>query len=238
MSRFTLYRNVIRSFVDAELSTVRKVIADYSRIKHQATPDEALNDGIFTHRLNYYPKSLKMNFWESHFEWQALMNYAKPGESILDFGCGSGHSDILLARNGFTVHGVDLSGLAIRIANKLLESEREEVRNRLSFSKTDVLEHLPPNDKKYDVIWASHVFEHLVEAESLISKLLLWLKPGGQFYISVPFGDAYSDPGHIQKFFSVDELSMFLGPELMLKSFEHNKKHDVLRAQYTAKMGT
>jgi 2-polyprenyl-3-methyl-5-hydroxy-6-metoxy-1,4-benzoquinol methylase len=42
-----------------------------------------------------------------------------PGGRILDAGCGSGRWSVALAREGYPVHGLDVSPQAIRLAREL-----------------------------------------------------------------------------------------------------------------------
>ena len=46
----------------------------------------------------------------------------KPGERILDVGCGTGRHSFELARRGFEVHGIDISERFIEIAQGAVDS--------------------------------------------------------------------------------------------------------------------
>lgn len=46
----------------------------------------------------------------------AAAGFFRPGEAILDIGCGAGSNVLFLARAGFEAHGVDLSPGAVRAA--------------------------------------------------------------------------------------------------------------------------
>ena len=48
------------------------------------------------------------------------------------------------------------------------------------------------DDKKYDVIWMSHVLEHLVEPEILLNRIKKNLNENGIFFIEVPNSDHQS----------------------------------------------
>ena len=60
------------------------------------------------------------------------------GPRILDVGCSEGIIEILLARKGFHVTGVDINAEALAFARKLLALEPKEVRERVSFVQGDL----------------------------------------------------------------------------------------------------
>jgi SAM-dependent methyltransferase len=102
----------------------------------------------------------------------------KPGERILDIGCGLGRLVYLCAKAGCVAHGYDYSDDAIAIAQKVRESLPESTRSKVVFKKDDVKN--IPETEKYDVIFMTDVVEHLYdwELKVLFSKLARILKPG------------------------------------------------------------
>ena len=60
------------------------------------------------------------------------------GPRILDVGCSEGVLEILLARKGFNVTGVDINAEALAFARDLLAREPEEVRSRVRFVHGDL----------------------------------------------------------------------------------------------------
>lgn len=58
----------------------------------------------------------------------------KPGDSVLDVGCGPGRHSLEFARRGYSVIGVDVSSEFITLARQ--QAEQEELRS-CSFIKTD-----------------------------------------------------------------------------------------------------
>jgi radical SAM superfamily enzyme YgiQ (UPF0313 family)/SAM-dependent methyltransferase len=210
-----------RSSVDLEISAIKKII-------RRVYPSNEY-DNIFIERLKVFPQALKMSFWKDHFEWKSINDYPEIKGKILDFGCGSGHLDILLARNGRVVHGIDLSYIGISIANYLKEKEREDVRNRLSFTVTDVTRDLPKGEL-FDSAWSAHVFEHIVYPGPILTGMREWLKPQAYLLISVPLGYAYDDPSHVNHFFNEKDLISYLNGYIKVERINVSEEYNVLRA--------
>lgn len=113
-----------------------------------------------------------------------ILGYLKPqdfsGARILDFGCGSGSSTLVLARMfpDAEITGCELVKEYVDIAN---ERARFYGKNNLVFLQSPDGDHLPDNLGKFDYIVLSAVFEHLLPTERLKIVPLLWdfLKPNG-----------------------------------------------------------
>jgi 2-polyprenyl-3-methyl-5-hydroxy-6-metoxy-1,4-benzoquinol methylase len=224
MEYFNRVRNLLKAKLDPEIAAIGRIIA--AADSTEAAVQEC-ND-VFIQRLKKNPGTLKLSFWENHFEWHTLKDYPEISGRILDFGCGSGHSDIFLARSGYEVHGVDLSSIGIAIADHLQSAESPEVRQRLSFSCADVVTGRP--EKLFDAAWSSHVFEHISDPLPILNGLKNWLKPGACLLISVPLGRAYDDPGHVNHFADGAALVDFLGAAVTVSRVDYSPQFQVIRA--------
>lgn len=227
MSKIRQFKYHMRSLFDPEFRTVRSIILG-ARNPEEATSSQIECNNVFLDRLKVHPKALTMSFWKKHFEWRDLLNYSEINGKILDFGCGSGHSDIYLARKGRVVHGIDLSEIGIAIAEYLRKREPSEIRANLSFQVADVIKDKP--EELYDSAWASHVFEHIPDPEPVLAGLRGWLKPGARMLVSVPLGRAYDDPSHVHHFKCQDELRQVLERGVTVERIDCNQEHQVLRA--------
>jgi len=227
MMNLTTLKNALRITIDSELRSIRNVIRTYdvTSIARDALVNEC--DSIFRNRLATHSSAFKMSFWKDHFDWKSLDEYPEIAGMILDFGCGSGHPDIYLARSGHFVHGIDMSPLGIRIANYLREREPDAVKERLSFSVTDVTKEVP--ERLFDSIWSSNVFEHIVDPAPVLKGLRSWLKPSGFLLISVPYGDAYDDPGHVNHFYNDDHIRTFLANNVHIVRINTSLRDAIIR---------
>ena len=61
------------------------------------------------------------------------------GQRVLDVGCSEGVLEVLLARRGFDVTGVDIDAVALECARHLLVNEPEEVSARVRFIQGDLI---------------------------------------------------------------------------------------------------
>jgi len=108
----------------------------------------------------------------------------KPGESLLDVGCGTGGVTIpgkkRVGRNGKAA-GIDPSPEMIAVASKKADKEGLEINFRLG-----VIESLPYPDATFDVITSSLMMHHLTQdlQEKGFAEIYRVLKPGGRLLIA------------------------------------------------------
>ena len=111
--------------------------------------------------------------------WVSQFLYTKQyitGKTLLEIGVGAGQSILWFEEEGFDVSGIEPDGRNVSMINKVLK--------RGKVSKTSVEEF--SSDKVFDVIWMSHVLEHLIEPVRFLKKIRNNLKKSGIFFIEVP----------------------------------------------------
>ena len=96
---------------------------------------------------------------------------AKPGERILDLGCGTGHLTAKIAETGAHVVGVDRSPEMIRQAKEKYPSLRFEVMDAREISL----------DWSFDAVFSNATLHWIKEPERVISAIKKSLRPGGRF---------------------------------------------------------
>src|SRR4051794_10980470 len=107
-----------------------------------------------------------------------LLERVKPGDNVLDLGCGDGAFAAELVAAGATVLGVDVSQTA-------LERARERVA-RADFRHAADGAPLPVDNDWADVVWAGEVLEHVVDVSGLLADVRLALRDGGQLLVTTP----------------------------------------------------
>lgn len=143
---------------------------------------------------------------------QAACRRLRPGDSIIDIGCGNGALAGRLAGAGFRVVGIDLSESGIAIARASHPAARFEVLS----AEQDVLDRLGCGP--FAMAISTEVIEHLYSPRQFMQGAFAALKPGGTFLCTTPYHgylknlaisvvgrwDSHADPlwdgGHIKLF--------------------------------------
>lgn len=121
-----------------------------------------------------------------------LLDVRHGSKSILDAGCGSGGSGLLLFGEHLQDHhyfGVDIS--------EAVEVARERFAERgipAQFAQSD-LNSIPESYGQFDIIFSEGVLHHTDSVETAIARLSKRLKPGGKFLFYV-----YSKKAPIREF--------------------------------------
>jgi SAM-dependent methyltransferase len=108
-----------------------------------------------------------------------LLAEARPGERVLDLGCGAGRFVAALRDAGAEPVGVELAEAA-------LERARANVPGAdLRLVEADGS--LPLEYGSVDLVWCSEVLEHVADTEHLLLEARRVLRPGGRLLVTVPF---------------------------------------------------
>jgi SAM-dependent methyltransferase len=129
------------------------------------------------------------SFWEDApqdpepWAWERrralLLGEARPGERVLDLGCGTGRFVAALRDAGADAVGVELAETALRRARanapgadlRLVEPDGS----------------LPLDHGSVDLVWCSEVLEHVADTEHLLLEVRRVLRPAGRLLVTVPF---------------------------------------------------
>lgn len=113
----------------------------------------------------------------------------RPGDRVMDMGCGAGRHAFELYRQGANVVAFDLDAEELAGVEKMfgamrLEGEvpEEATAETVQGNALD----LPFEDESFDKIIASEVLEHIPDDMTAMAELLRVLKPGGRLAVTVP----------------------------------------------------
>lgn len=114
-------------------------------------------------------------------EWDAIKPYIPSNSSFLDIGCGSGYSLIKAHEDcGCIVQGVDPAPGEHGVGRYTTDLWRE--RPIIQASAED----LPFPDDSFDVVYSSHVLEHVRSESKALEEMKRVLKPNGVLILGMP----------------------------------------------------
>ena len=111
-------------------------------------------------------------------KFKQIMQYSEPIGRVLDIGCGIGEVIDVFKDHQWDCNVVELNPAAI----SWLEGRGHNVSN-IHFGDYE-------SDKKYDIIMAWNVIEHVLDPKGFLKKAFELLKPGGLFVSEVPHGNS------------------------------------------------
>jgi len=115
----------------------------------------------------------------AHFGRDVRAGAALDGLTVLDIGCGGGLLCEPIARQGATTTGIDPSEKTIRIARAHARSSGADVTY-----ETTTVEALVEAERRFDVVIAMEVVEHVNHVETFVSGCAELVAPGGLFIAS------------------------------------------------------
>jgi len=111
--------------------------------------------------------------------WISQFLYTKEhitGKNLLEIGVGAGQSILWFEEEGFDVRGIEPDGRNVFMINDKLK------KGKVIESSVEIFS----TDEVFDVIWMSHVLEHLIEPTKFLKRIKNNLKNDGIFFIEVP----------------------------------------------------
>ena len=111
----------------------------------------------------------------THRTLDKMARLIKPGDRVLDFGCGGGWLSFLLAPSQAAITGIDIAEKCIVEANR--KAEREGIDN-CRFERADLNYHTLP-DGHYDAVVSVGALHHLLRLEHAYGQIERALKPDG-----------------------------------------------------------
>ena len=107
-----------------------------------------------------------------------LLEHVRPGEEVLDAGCGEGWLTAELLAAGARPVGIDVDEEPLRRARR-----REP---RLDLRVVPASGPWPLPDNAFDVVWSGEVIEHLAEPAAWLSECRRVLRSAGRLLLSTP----------------------------------------------------
>jgi ubiquinone/menaquinone biosynthesis C-methylase UbiE len=144
------------------------------------------------------PSQLHREITEKMVNYVMHEGYLRPGDTILDIGCGQGVALELFSKNGFSAVGITLG-------KDDLKACREEGFNVYEMDQS----FLDFPDRQFDFIWCRHCLEHSIFPYFTLTELFRVLKTHGRLYVEVPAPDTSCNHQTNQNHYSVLGKSMW-----------------------------
>jgi ubiquinone/menaquinone biosynthesis C-methylase UbiE len=126
---------------------------------------ETYGDEIVAKRLE---SGFPLRRYAHRTQYETIARLVKPGERVLDAGCGEGVLSWYLAERGARVTAMDISKPNIENARMFLA--KKGVLDRVDLLLGDA-EKLPFPDASFDVVVSSHVLEHLPDFDKGLAEI-------------------------------------------------------------------
>jgi SAM-dependent methyltransferase len=119
------------------------------------------------------------------------------GDRVLDFGCGTGWSTIMLARMGLDVVGMDISAAALDLARQGAASGLVPAGGRTPRFELFPGDRLPFEDGDFDAVVVFDAFHHLPNPRRVLEEFWRVLAPNSRLGLAEP-GVGHSASTHSQ----------------------------------------
>ncbi|KAK9067569.1 hypothetical protein SSX86_011680 [Deinandra increscens subsp. villosa] len=137
------------------------------------------NSGILRYERIFGPGFVSTGGLDTTKEFVAMLDL-KPGQKVLDVGCGIGGGDFYMAETfDVDVVGIDLSVNMISFALERAIG----LKCSVDFEVADCTKKSYP-DNTFDVIYSRDTILHIQDKPALFRTFYKWLKPGGKVLIS------------------------------------------------------
>ena len=183
------------------IETDRQAIAGHAQVRDRVAQ-------VYLGMVDWGPNG---NVLRRRIDWMAEQ---AQGPSVLDVGCSEGIVEVLLARRGVHVTGVETNSEALDFARELLDKEPEEVRTHATLIQGDFIGERPVTGQ-FDTVVLGEILEHLHDPKALLDRSLEHLQPEGRIVITTPFGLLPHEDHH--QTFCLTNLIDLLKPRLSLE---------------------
>lgn len=173
-----------------------------SRSVQIAAPDPIRTWSPWAHEYARDPE--RYVFGTEPSDWaREVARLVRPGDTVLDLGCGEGRDSVFFAELGATVTGVDLAAGGLDKARRL--ARRRGVRVR--WIEGAMTEALPAG--RFDLIFSCGTIHYVPRAERLplFGRLAAMTRPGGhQAHVVFTDRHVHEEKGEIVDYFTAGEL--------------------------------
>jgi cyclopropane fatty-acyl-phospholipid synthase-like methyltransferase len=129
---------------------------------------------------DYYPP-LAIALYDRSIPWMLQAMGAKPGDLVLDGGCGPGVHSIRAAEYGCRVDAIDLSETMLDHARQ--RAAAAGFADKITFNQANLVEYAP--EKPYDFAFSWGVIIHVPQVDEALENLTNAVAPGGSLALQL-----------------------------------------------------
>ena len=175
-----------------------KIIIDVSKTNKFERDYFEGSESHFSKTLGY-DVLVKLNLWRPKKYKNKIKAFSTFHKTLLDIGCGYGHF-LNILKDDFLIHGMDVSNHAIKVAGSRVDCD---------YMNGNIEDRIPFN-KKFDIITAISVIEHLESPEIAIRNIHSHLNEKGLFCLEIPTVSNKISSFVYKIFFSSDKTHIFI----------------------------
>ncbi len=148
-------------------------------IENEHPFEDVDRSGVAPHLVAYLEAVAALPEVKAQHDAATAMLRPRPGERVLEVGCGLGADARELAR----AVAPDGSVTAVDVSEAMLDAARERHDgSAVTYERADVTS-LPYDDATFDVVRVERVLQHVVEVRKACDEMARVLKPGGRLLV-------------------------------------------------------
>ena len=154
-------------------------------------------EGVFSEDAmeRHFRDYVELELSENQFSLVRYFTDLRPGQRLLDLGCGFGSFVLVCRKAGVEAMGADLAEFQIHFARQRLALELPEDQPTKVYHDLDAQSTGLPG-AAYDVITAWNLLEHVSDYHRVLQEAYRLLKPGGFFFLTAPNYFAFRQEAH------------------------------------------
>lgn len=140
------------------------------------------------YQREYYDRGIKRTmipkgspYLQRHVDELARIAALRPGERVLDVGCGMGRYTLILAERDYTVEGLDLSPVLLQRL-RVFNGGRFDI----PLHSADVMNPPPELEQRFDAVVGFFALHHMHELERCFRGMARMVRPGGRIVFLEP----------------------------------------------------
>lgn len=154
-------------------------------------------------------------------------SYLSPNDNVLEVGCGTGSTALLLAGDVGQIMASDLSGNMIKVGSK--KAADQGVTN-VGFVKAELFDNAIDNGP-YDAILALNVLHLLEDKSAAIRRINSLLKPGGTFISKTVCQPGSGAPFKFRLIMMILPLMQWIGKAPYVNLMEIKELEDIITSK-------